>query len=84
MDSPRRQRRNLDWAFQNLNFCVDPMPCLDHTTGSTKVKMAFLDFLQLSCVVQFCVINHWIQAILGRDVILGSLKTKGPDKMSAI
>lgn len=46
--------------------------------------MALLDFLQLSCVVQFYVLNHWIQAILGRDVTLGSLKTKGPDKMGAI
>ena len=74
----------MDWAFQNLNFNVDPMPCLDYTTGSPKVKMALLDFLHLSCVVQFCVINHQIQAILGRDVILGSLKIKGSDKTGAI
>ena len=60
------------------------MPCLDYPTGSTRVKMALLDFLQLSCVVQFYALNHWIQAILGRDVTLGSLKTKRPDKIGAI
>lgn len=74
----------MDWAFQNLNFNVDPVPWLDYTTGSPKVKMALLDFLHLSCVVQFCVINHQIQAILGRDVILGSLKIKGSENTGAI